>query len=161
MTAIRFAHACTLTLAALLGLTVAGRAAVPAGTTASAPSPLGDWKTIDDKTGRPRAIVRVYEQGGRLFAKIERSFTPGAQDRVCGVCKDERKNQPIIGLVIIRNMRFEDGEYTGGDILDPESGTVYSCKLRLDPSGSHLIVRGYLGFSWIGRSQTWERQPPG
>ncbi len=124
----------------------------------AADSPVGLWKTIDDKTGRPRALVRVYEENGRLFAKIERSFSPGAESRVCAVCTDDRRNQPIIGLVIIRDMRYADGEYVGGDILDPDSGTVYRCRLRLANGGTRLIVRGFIGFSWIGRSQTWERQ---
>ncbi len=121
-------------------------------------SPVGLWKTIDDKTGQPRALVRIYEENGRLFAKIERSFTPGAESRVCAVCTDDRRNRPMIGLVIIRNMRYEDGEYVGGDILDPDSGTVYRCRLRLADGGARLVVRGFIGFSWIGRSQTWQRQ---
>lgn len=121
-------------------------------------SPIGLWKTIDDKTGNPRAIVRIYEQGGKLFGRIERSFTPGAEKRVCEKCKDERKDRPIIGLVIIRNIQPNDGEYTGGDILDPDTGTVYRCKFHLDQDGTHLIVRGYIGISLLGRSQTWQRQ---
>src|SRR5580693_10158941 len=74
-------------------------------------SPVGLWKTIDDKTGKPRAIVRIYVEDGKYFGKIEQSFTPGAESRVCSMCKDERKNQPIIVLLIIRNMAQRDGEY--------------------------------------------------
>ncbi|MGO9036642.1 MAG: DUF2147 domain-containing protein [Steroidobacteraceae bacterium] len=121
-------------------------------------SPLGLWKTIDDKTGNARAIVRIYEQDGKLFGRIERSFTPGAENRVCEVCTDARKGQPIIGLVIIRNIQSKNGEYAGGDILDPETGTVYRCKFHLDQNGTHLIVRGYIGISLLGRSQVWQRQ---
>ena len=65
---------------------------------ADSDSPIGLWKTFDDKTGAARAIVRIYEQDGRLFGRIEQSFTPGAEDRVCGACTDERKDKPIIGL---------------------------------------------------------------
>jgi uncharacterized protein (DUF2147 family) len=125
---------------------------------AEAASPIGLWKTIDDKTGTARAIVRIYEQHGKLFGRIERSFTPGAENRVCNVCTDERKNQPVIGLVIIRNIQSKDGEYTGGDILDPDTGTVYRCKFHLDQDGARLIVRGYIGISLLGRSQVWQRQ---
>jgi uncharacterized protein (DUF2147 family) len=121
-------------------------------------SPMGAWKTFDDKTGKARAIVRIYEQDGRLFGRIEKSFTPGAESRVCAVCTDERKNQPIIGLLIVRNMKPDGGEYSGGDILDPESGSVYRCKMHLAESGARLIVRGYVGFALLGRSQTWQRQ---
>src|SRR5580692_9582723 len=117
-------------------------------------SPLGLWKTFDDKTGDARAIVRIYEENGKLFGRIERSFRPGSEKRVCEVCADERKNQPIIGLLIIRDMKASDGEYSGGDILDPENGSVYRCKFHVDDSGTHLIVRGFIGFSLLGRTQT-------
>jgi uncharacterized protein (DUF2147 family) len=121
-------------------------------------SPLGFWKTFDDKTGSARAIVHVYEENGKLFGRIERSFTPGAEKRVCEVCTDQRKNQPIIGLLIIRDMKASDGEYSGGDILDPDTGSVYRCKFHVDDGGTHLIVRGFIGISLLGRTQTWLRQ---
>ena len=132
----------------------AGAAAAGAG------SPIGLWKTIDDKTGAARAIVRIYEQDGRLFGKIQKSFKPGAEQRVCDVCTDERKDQPIIGLIIIRNMKRADDEYSGGDILDPDTGSVYHCKMHVE-GGTRLVVRGYIGFSLIGRNQTWQRVPEG
>jgi uncharacterized protein (DUF2147 family) len=121
-------------------------------------SPIGLWKTFDDRTGKARAIVRIYEQNGRLYGRIERSFAPGADKRVCAVCTDERKNQPILGLLIIRDMRRADGGYAGGDILDPESGSVYRCKFHLEEGGEKLLVRGFIGISLLGRTQTWERQ---
>jgi uncharacterized protein (DUF2147 family) len=134
--------------------------AIPSGACYSedSASPLGAWKTFDDKTGEARAIVRIYEQGGKLFGRIEQSFKPGAATRVCAVCTDERKNQPIIGLVIIRNLKRDGNEYNGGDILDPESGSVYRCKMHLEQDGARLVLRGYIGFSLLGRSQTWQRQ---
>jgi len=125
---------------------------------AGSQSPLGLWKTFDDKTGMPRALVRIYLQDEKYFGRIEQSFTPGAETRVCSVCKDDRKNQPIIGLLIIRNVTLRDGEYSGGDILDPDSGSVYRCKFHLENDGSVLVVRGFIGFSLLGRSQTWRRQ---
>jgi uncharacterized protein (DUF2147 family) len=121
-------------------------------------SPIGLWKTVDDKTGMPRAIVRIYVQDGKYFGRIERSFTPGAETRVCSACTDERKNQPIIGLVIVRNMTKQDSVYGGGDILDPDTGSVYRCKFHLGKDGTVLAVRGFIGFSLLGRSQTWQRQ---
>jgi uncharacterized protein (DUF2147 family) len=125
---------------------------------ADSPSPIGLWKTVDDKTGMPRALVRITLQDGKYFGRIEQSFTPGAETRVCSVCKDERKNQPIIGLVIVRNVTLQDGEYGGGDILDPDSGSVYRCKFHLERDGAVLVVRGFIGISLLGRSQTWQRQ---
>jgi uncharacterized protein (DUF2147 family) len=131
-------------------LPVSGHASDPA-------SPVGVWKTVDDNTGLPKAIVRIYEQDGKLFGRIEQSFKPGSADRVCVPCTDERKNQPIIGLIIIRNMHLDGDEYNGGDILDPESGSVYRCKMHVE-QGERLVLRGYIGFSLLGRTQTWERQ---
>jgi len=144
-------------IASLAAVLIAALHAAPS-PAADARSPIGLWKTIDDKTGIARSIVQVYEQDGKLFGRIERSFTPGAENRVCAVCTDERKNQPIIGLVIIRNIKLTDGEYAGGDILDPDNGSVYRCKFHLDQDGTHLIVRGYIGFSLLGRTQIWQRQ---
>jgi uncharacterized protein (DUF2147 family) len=131
--------------------TVASQAADPQ-------SPIGLWQTVDDKTGMPRAMVRIYVQDGKYFGRIERSFTPGAEARVCSVCTDERKNQPIIGLLIIRNVTLRAGEYGGGDILDPDTGSVYRCKFHLEKDGAVLVVRGFIGISLLGRSQTWQRQ---
>jgi len=147
-----------VSLALAVGLLRAPTVAADAGA-ADADSPVGLWKTIDDKTGKPRALVRIYEQDGRLFGKIEGSFTPGAEHRVCEVCEDERKNQPMLGLVIIRNMQRTDDGYGGGDILDPDTGKVYHCKLHVE-GGTRLVVRGYIGFSLLGRNQTWQRVPP-
>jgi uncharacterized protein (DUF2147 family) len=153
----------SLASALALGFAFAGFPAAPSHAAdqqsqADLQSPVGLWKTVDDKTGMPRALVRIYLQGGKYFAKIEQSFTPGAESRVCSVCTDERKNQPIIGLLIIRNVTLHDGEYGGGDILDPDNGSVYRCKFHLEQGGTVLVVRGFIGFSLLGRSQTWQRQ---
>lgn len=121
-------------------------------------SPIGEWKTFDDKTGQARAIVRIYEQDGKLFGKIERSLMPGAENRFCTACTDYRKDQPMLGLIIIRNMNRTDDGYAGGDILDPESGSVYRCKFHLEEGGAKLVLRGFIGISLLGRTQIWERQ---
>jgi uncharacterized protein (DUF2147 family) len=144
----------------IAGLSLLLLVAIPVRSSYSAEltSPIGVWKTFDDKTGNARAIVQIYEQDGKLFGRIEQSFTSGAESRVCAVCTDERKNQPIIGLIIVRNMKADGDEYSGGDILDPDSGTVYRCKMHVEQNGSRLIVRGYIGFALLGRSQTWQRQ---
>jgi uncharacterized protein (DUF2147 family) len=113
-------------------------------------SPIGLWKT-------ERGLVRVYESQGALFARIERSFTFGDETRLCTACKDDRKDQPIIGLVIMRNVKHLGGNYEGGDILDTQSGSVYCCNLALDQSGSRLTIRGFVGVSLFGRSVVWGR----
>ncbi|MEP6548470.1 MAG: DUF2147 domain-containing protein [Gammaproteobacteria bacterium] len=150
-TALPFVFALLLGFSSLASLPASAYAA-------GSQSPLGLWQTFDDKTGMPRALVRIYLQDEKYFGRIEQSFTPGAENRVCSVCKDDRKNQPIIGLLIIRNVALRDGEYGGGDILDPDSGSVYRCRFHLENDGSILVVRGFIGISLLGRSQTWRRQ---
>jgi uncharacterized protein (DUF2147 family) len=134
-------------------------AAGAAGVVDDGRSAVGTWKTFDDKTGKARSVVRLYEQGGKLFGRIEQVLRPEDQNRTCIKCTDDRKNQPIVGLVFLRNMRLVDGEYRDGDILDPENGVVYRCKLRVEGGGTKLKVRGFVGVSLFGRSQLWERLP--
>jgi uncharacterized protein (DUF2147 family) len=120
-------------------------------------SPAGRWQPIDEKTGQPLGLIRIYEDRGLFFGRIEPSSPTDDTSRRCSKCTDERRNQPIIGLLLIRNMRLEGDEYAGGDILDPDSGRIYGCKFRLIDGGRKLIMRGYIGLSLFGRSQTWQR----
>lgn len=121
-------------------------------------SPVGLWRTIDDETGKARSIVRVYEQAGRLFGRIEQGLAADeAPGQTCDLCTDERRGLPKVGLVIIRNMQRDGDEWNGGDILDPDNGKVYSCRLRVVDDDRTLEVRGFIGFSLFGRTQAWER----
>jgi uncharacterized protein (DUF2147 family) len=126
----------------------------------SASSPVGLWKTIDDKTGKPRGFIRVFERAGKLHGRIERSAIAGEETRVCEVCKDERKDKPYQGMEILRNMAAgkDSRVYVDGDILDPDSGTVYRCKITLAEDGKQLQVRGFIGVSLLGRTQVWLRE---
>ncbi|HTQ58282.1 MAG TPA: DUF2147 domain-containing protein [Bryobacteraceae bacterium] len=121
-------------------------------------TPIGRWKTIDDKTGKPKAIVQIYEENGKLFGRIEATLDPNAK-KTCEKCKDARKDQPIVGMIIVRGLALHGEEYAGGDILDPDNGSVYRCKMHLLEHGNKLSVRGFIGFSLLGRSQTWTREP--
>jgi uncharacterized protein (DUF2147 family) len=150
---IRSRPAWILALTALL-VAFAGPAAAQA---PDLSTPVGLWKTFDDATGKPGGIVRLYTQDGRIYGKIEKSFRAGADARTCVECTDERRNQPIIGLVFLRAMQRDNDEYRGGDILDPDNGSVYRCKLQLEDGGRKLRVRGYIGISLFGRTQIWER----
>jgi uncharacterized protein (DUF2147 family) len=125
---------------------------------AADPSVDGTWQTIDDRTHRVRGTVRLYEQGGVIFGKIETSVNPKDAADVCDLCDGERRNKPIIGLVFLRNMKKQGSEYGGGDILDPDTGRVYRCKMTLEDGGKRLLVRGFLGISLLGRSQVWVRE---
>jgi len=121
-------------------------------------SPVGLWRTIDDQTGKPRALVRLFEQDGRIFGRIERALAPDeSTSPVCDLCTDERRGQPKIGLIIIRNMQRDGEVWSGGDILDPDNGKVYRCRLRVVDDNRSLEVRGFIGFSLLGRTQMWER----
>jgi uncharacterized protein (DUF2147 family) len=146
------------TTAALWILFFIGAIAPIASQSVEVASPIGLWKTIDDATGNEGALVRIYEKDGKLFGRIEKLFKAQTTIPLCRACKDQRKNQPIIGLVIIRDIERDGDGYGKGDILDPDSGSVYRCKMHLEQEGARLIVRGYIGFSFIGRSQTWQRQ---
>jgi uncharacterized protein (DUF2147 family) len=121
-------------------------------------TPVGRWRTVDDKTGKPRSIVRIWEENGRYYGRVEESLNPERAGRRCDKCTDERKDQLIVGMVIIRGLAKNGDEYTGGDILDPDNGKIYRCKLKVKEHGSVLSVRGYLGASLFGRSQTWTRE---
>lgn len=121
-------------------------------------SPVGLWRTIDDATGKPRALVRLFEMDGRIFGRVEKGLTtPTAADEVCDLCTDERRGLPKIGLIIIRNMQRDGDVWGGGDILDPDNGKVYRCRLRVVDDNRTLEVRGFIGFSLLGRTQVWER----
>jgi uncharacterized protein (DUF2147 family) len=121
-------------------------------------SPVGLWRSSDEKTGEPKAEIRITDNSGVLSGRIEKLLRKGANpDEKCDECKDERKGQPMVGLEIIRGgVKTSDGQaWEGGKILDPENGREY--KLRLTPrgNGDKLEVRG--SFGPFGRTQTWVR----
>ncbi|MDV6169988.1 DUF2147 domain-containing protein [Flavobacterium sp. DG1-102-2] len=123
---------------------------------ASAQSVTGKWKTIDDETGQAKSVVEVYEQNGKLYGKVVEILNPAKKDSKCTKCKGADKDKPINGLVIIKGLKKDGNEWTDGDILDPNKGKLYSCTLKLD-GADKLSVRGYVGISMLGRSQTWHR----
>lgn len=125
----------------------------------AAATPIGTWETIDDHTGEPKALVQISQDAdGTLSGKVIRGL--GASDdptRRCTACTDARKDQLILGMTIIDGMKQDGESWTGGHILDPENGKIYKCKMHLGDDGKTLIVRGYIGISLLGRSQTWHR----
>ena len=123
-------------------------------------SPVGFWQTVDDKTGSPRALIEItQDQKGELSGKVVKGLIPGEPtDKRCTLCSDERKDQIIIGMTVLRGMHQEGDGWEGGDILDPDNGKVYRCKLRLEDGGKKLVVRAFIGVSLFGRTQTWERE---
>ena len=124
-------------------------------------SPVGTWKTIDDDSHQPKAIVEISEQNGVLSGKIIKLFRKPGEDPAphCKECQGERHDQPVLGMTILWNLQHDDDVWDGGEILDPENGKTYRCKLRLGDDGN-LEVRGFIGFSLLGRTQVWERAAP-
>ncbi len=120
-------------------------------------TPAGLWRTFDDHTGKERGTVRIWDEQGVLFGVIVSSRDPADASKLCVSCRDDRANKPVIGLNIIRGLRKDGAQWSGGEILDPETGTVYRCSMHLEDGGRALVVRGYVGISLLGRSQTWVR----
>jgi len=116
----------------------------------------GEWETYDDKTGAQKSVVEIYKKGAIVYGKVIQKFE-GPEDASCAECKGSKKGQKILGMVIIENMKLDGGEYSGGTITDPESGNEYKCLLQLLDSNK-LKVRGYIGFSLLGRTQYWLRK---
>jgi uncharacterized protein (DUF2147 family) len=126
--------------------------------TAAEASPIGLWRTVDDKTQEPRGLVRIFEKDGALFGAIEKSFDPKEAGERCSKCEGDRKDKPVIGMIILRGMKKRGPGYGDGDILDPDTGTVYRCRMSIEDGGKRLIVRGFIGIALLGRSQTWWRE---
>jgi uncharacterized protein (DUF2147 family) len=118
---------------------------------------LGKWKTIDDETGKAKSIVELYKgSDGKLYGKVVKILNPDKQDAKCDLCEDDKKGKPVLGMVIVENMEWDDDEWDEGTILDPNKGSYYDCKLWIeDDEPDKLYVRGYIAF--IFRTQTWER----
>lgn len=123
-------------------------------------SPVGLWKTIDDSSGKPTALIRLTENQGVLTGKIEKLFRAPDEDQnpKCVACTDARKDQPIVGMTIVSGLKKDGDEYKGGEILDPKNGKVYRSKLTVHEGGKKVEVRGYVGMPMFGRSQVWLRQ---
>lgn len=120
-----------------------------------AQSVAGIWKTVDDEDGKTKSQVELTIKEGTLTGNIIKILDPTVPE-LCGMCKDDLKDSPMIGLPIIKNMQQDGDEWNDGKIMDPANGKVYKCKISLE-SADVLLVRGYIGFSLMGRTQKWYR----
>lgn len=124
-------------------------------------TPVGLWKTSDEDTGKPKSLVRITESRGLLVGRIEALLDPDdPSDARCELCTDERRNQRLVGMAILRSLHpieNKTGRWEGGEILDPENGKTYHVRLTLSPDGRKLDVRGYIGTPLFGRTQVWSR----
>ena len=121
-----------------------------------AQSPIGTWKTIDDETKQAKSYVEIFEKDGKLYGKVTKILTKGKENAVCSDCSGALKNKPILGMQILSGLKKDGKEWNGGKIIDPNSGKEYKAKMSLNGSDK-LDVRGYIGISLVGRTQTWQR----
>jgi uncharacterized protein (DUF2147 family) len=124
-------------------------------------SPAGLWRTIDDKTGKERSLIRITETDGVFEGRVEQLLNRQPDDdpeNLCRKCEGARKDQPIIGMTILWGLKKDGEQWSGGEILDPKNGKVYRAKMKLADNGAKLEVRGFIGVSLFGRSQTWIRE---
>lgn len=124
-------------------------------------TPIGKWKTIDDETNQPKSIVILFEKDGQIFGKIDKLFRKPEEDQnpKCDKCSGTKKDQLIVGMEFLNNLKMDtETQWTDGEILDPNNGKTYSCKIELIEDGKKLKVRGFIVFSLLGRTQIWERE---
>lgn len=123
-------------------------------------TPVGIWTTIDDKTDKPKSVVEIYQaKDGSLAGRVNEILqSDRGPNPVCDKCSGDRKDKPVKGMVILWGIRQDGESWEGGKILDPASGKVYSVRVTPIEGGKKLEVRGYMGFSMLGRNQVWVRR---
>lgn len=117
-------------------------------------SPVGQWKTIDDKSGKPKSMVQITENNGVLTGKIV-ELLEGATEKTCSKCEGDQKDQPLVGMKILWDLKKEGDQWTEGKIFNPADGGVYSSKAKLIDGGKTLEVTGKWMF--FSKQQQWQR----
>lgn len=120
-------------------------------------TPAGEWKTVDDATGKPKSIVSIREQNGTLYGTIEKLFDPPVPHPTCYLCSGAMKDRPLVGLQVLWGFRQVGSQWLGGRVLDPETGKIYRAAVSLEDGGKKLRLHGYIGIPLFGRTQHWLR----
>ena len=133
---------------------------LPISASAQNVSPEGRWRTIDDGTHQTKSIVAIRIVNGAAEGAVEKVFVPPAKEEQphCDGCPGEFAGKPIIGLRIMWGLKRNGDEWNDGWVFDPDAKKTYRCKIRVVDAGRKLEVRGFIGFSLIGRTQTWLRE---
>jgi uncharacterized protein (DUF2147 family) len=123
-------------------------------------TPAGLWRTIDDHTGKEKSLVRIVEVNGEFRGTLEKLFREPGEDPNpnCDKCTGDKKNKPVIGMMILTGLKKDNSQWAGGEILDPQNGKIYRCKAWLENKGHDLHVRGFIGMALLGRTQIWKRE---
>ncbi|MEN3376265.1 MAG: hypothetical protein V7604_1620 [Hyphomicrobiales bacterium] len=149
----------SLTIGAVMALSATAQAA----TASSEPTAIGLWEQVDEKSGQPESWFNIVEKDGIYVGTIVKMFQkpgdPPPESFRCSKCEGPDKDQPVLGLTLIKGMKRKGVKYEDGTIMDPRDGNVYRALMEVSPDNKHLEVRGYLGVALFGRSQTWNRLP--
>jgi len=144
-------------LAALVGFSSLSRAQAVRPANSAQPSPVGRWKTVDDATGKVKSIVQIREENGKLYGTIEQLFDPPVPHPTCYLCSGALKDRPLVGLQVLSGFVQNGSQWSGGQVLDPETGRIYRASISLEDGGKKLRLHGYFLIPILGRTENWLR----
>lgn len=148
-----------ITLTFLLTLVAQAQDKAAGSGTSARITPVGRWQTVDDRTGKIDSVVVLWEENGKLYGRIEKLVNPDPNDPDprCVRCSGDLKDRSLVGLRIIWDLTKNGDQWSGGVIVDPNSGKAYRCSIAVTDGGKKLRVRGFIGFSLLGRTEYWLR----